>query len=177
MFVQEAGRHEHIENPDYIDKSLGFRWSRLATDTITTGIQNGATPKVILRNLREKNCFSGSEEPTLIQLYNKISHLKKIMNLSDHIENTHQMRQKIENHLEVPDNDIEAYIPYYSIQDDVENNEKTRFCIIFSTKRLISLLNKCEVFHIDATYRLNWQRYPVMIVGVSSATGKFFGSK
>ena len=57
------------------------------------------------------------------------------MNLSDHIENTHQMRQKIEKHLEIPDNDIEAYIPYYSIQDDVENNDKTRFCVNFSTKR------------------------------------------
>ena len=176
VFVQEAGRHEHIENPDFVDKSLGFRWSRLATDTIATGIQNGATPKVILRNLRDKNCFSESEEPTLIQLYNKISHLKKIMNLSEHIENTHQMRQKIENHLEVPDNDIEGYIPYYSIQDDVESNEKTRFCVIFSTKRLMSFLTKSEILHIDATYRLTWQGYPVMIVGVSSDTGKFFES-
>ena len=86
------------------------------------------------------------------------------------------MRQKIESHLQVPDNDIEGYIPYYSIQDDVENNDQTRFCVIFSTKRLISLLSKSEVLHIDATYRLNWQGYPVMIVGVSSATGKFFGS-
>lgn len=59
VFVQEAGRHENIENPDYVDKSLGFRWSRLATDTIAIGIQIGATPKVILQNLRDKNCFSG----------------------------------------------------------------------------------------------------------------------
>ena len=176
VFVQESGRHEHIENPDFIDKSLGFRWSRLATDTIVMGIQNGATPKVMLRNMRDKNCFSDSDEPTLIQLYNKISHMKNIMNLAEHIENTHQMRQKIENHLEVPDNDIEGYIPYHSIQDDVEQNEKTRFVVIFSTKRLISFLSKSEVLHIDATYRLNWQGYPVIIVGVSSATGKFFGS-
>ena len=98
------------------------------------------------------------------------------MNLAEHIENTHQMRQKIENHLEVPDNDIEGYIPYYSIQDDVDENDNTRFCVIFSTKRLISFLTKSDVLHIDATYRLNWQGYPVMIVGVSSATGKFFGS-
>ena len=75
VFVQEAGQHDHIENPDFIDKSCGFKWSRLATDTIITGIQNGATPKVILRKMREKNCFSASDEPTLIQLYNKISHL------------------------------------------------------------------------------------------------------
>ena len=73
------------------------------------GIKNGATPKVILQNMRDKNCFTSSVEPTMMQLYNKISHFKKIMNLTDHIEDTHQMRQKVENHIEVPDNDIEAY--------------------------------------------------------------------
>ena len=57
------------------------------------------------------------------------------MNLTDHIEDTHQMRQKVENHIEVPDNDIEAYIPYFYIQDDVEHADKTIFCIIFSTKQ------------------------------------------
>ena len=127
----------------------------MAIETIVMGIQNGATPKVMLRNMRDKNCFSDSDEPTLIQLYNKISHMKKILNLTEHIENTHQMRQKIENHLEVPDNDIEGYIPYYSIQDDVEQNDKTCFCVIFSTTKLMSFLTKSEVLHIDATYRLN----------------------
>ena len=38
------------------------------------------------------------------------------------------------------------------------------------------LLWSKTTLHIDATYRLNWQGYPVIIVGVSSATGKFFGS-
>ena len=84
------------------------------------------------------------------------------------------MRQKVENHLEVPDNDIEAYIPYYNIQDDVEHAEKTRFCIIFSTKRLLGFLTKSSTMHIDATY---WQlaRLPCDD-RVSSPTGKFFGS-
>ena len=111
VFVQECNQHEHIENPDFIDESLVFKWSHQATDIILMGIKNGATPKVILRNMRDKNCFTSSAEPTMMQLYNKISHLKKIMNLTDHIEDTHQMRQKVENHIEVPDNDIEAYIP------------------------------------------------------------------
>ena len=55
VFVQEAGCHEHIENPDFIEKSSGFRWTKLATDTIVTGIKTGATPKFILRNMRDKN--------------------------------------------------------------------------------------------------------------------------
>ena len=68
------------------------------------------------------------------------------------------------------------HIPYYYIQDDVEHADKTRLCIIFSTKRLLSFLTKSSTLHIDAIYRLNWQVYPVMTVGVSSVTSKFFGS-
>ena len=88
--MQECNQHEHIENPDFIDKSLVFKWSHQATDIILMRIKNGATPKVILQNMRDKNCFTSSAEPTMMQLYNKISHLKKIMNLTDHIEDTHQ---------------------------------------------------------------------------------------
>ena len=126
VFVQECNQHEYIENPDFIDKSLVFKWSHQATDIILfMGIKNGATPKVILRNIRDKNCFTSSAEPTMMQHYNKIYH--KIMNLTDHIEdtNTHQMRQKVENHIEVPDNDFEAYISYYYIHDYVEYANKT----------------------------------------------------
>ena len=32
--MQECNQHEHIENPDFIDKSLVFKWSHQATDII-----------------------------------------------------------------------------------------------------------------------------------------------
>ena len=34
VFVQECNQHEHIENPDFIDESLVFKWSHQATDII-----------------------------------------------------------------------------------------------------------------------------------------------
>ena len=70
VFVQECNQHEHIENPDFIDESLVFKWSHQATDIILMGIKNGATPKVILRNMRDKNYFTSSAEPTMMQLCN-----------------------------------------------------------------------------------------------------------
>ena len=99
-----------------------------------------------------------------------------MLKLTDNLANTHQLRQKLQQHSEVPDNDIEAYVPYFNIKDDVDDPEDTRFLAIFATKRTLSLLSKSDILHVDATYRLNWNRYPVMIVGVSSAQGKFFGS-
>ena len=125
--------------------------------------------------MRDKGCFVADEEPTMLQLYNKISHLKKVLNLTKSVETTHQLRQKLANHMEIPDNDIEAYCAYANIQDDVHKEDETRVCVIFTTK-LLSFLSKSDTIHVDATYRLNWQRFPVMIVGVSSAVGKFYGS-
>ena len=86
------------------------------------------------------------------------------------------MREKIRGRTEVPENDTDGYIPYHSIKDDVNSDEQTRFCVIFSTRRLLDFFTKSDVIHLDATYRLNWQGFPVMVVGVSSPTGKFFGS-
>ena len=47
----------------------------------------------------------------------------------------------------------------------MDDPEDTRFLAIFATKRTLSLLSKSDILHVDATYRLNWNRYPVMIVG------------
>ena len=76
----------------------------------------------------------------------------------------------------LPYNDIEAYCAYANIQDDIQKDEETRVCDVLKTKRLLSFLSKSDTIHVDATYRLNWQRYPVMIVEVSNSVGKFYGS-
>ena len=94
VFVQETGVHEHVEDPNFKDASHVFRWSKQATEILVTGIKMNSRPKVMLRELRDKNCFAGQNEPTTIQIYNKISHLKKIMNLSENLLTTFQLRQK-----------------------------------------------------------------------------------
>ena len=81
VIIQEANRHEHIRDADYIDKSVGHRWSRQATEIIVMGIKNGAVPKVIQRNLREANVFADSAEPSIFQLNNKIAYWKRSLKL------------------------------------------------------------------------------------------------
>ena len=41
---------------------------------------------------------------------------------------------------------------------------------------LLSLLKSSDQLHVDATNRLVWQGYPILVCGVSSPTGKFFGT-
>ena len=105
-----------------------------------------------------------------------MSHLKKVLNIAESLHNTHELRQKIDQFSSEPSNDIESYVAYQNIQDDGDANEEIRIVIIFTTKRILSFLSKQNNLHLDATYRLNWNNYPVMICGVTNVTGMFFPS-
>ena len=73
--------------------------------------------------------------------------------LTDEMENTHEMCQKIELHDTEPDNDLPEYIPYCEIHDK-DTDEETKFVVIFATKPTLSFLNQGNTLHIDVTYRL-----------------------
>ena len=112
-------------------------------------------------------------EPTKIQLYNKIAHVKKVCNLAESLDNTHELREKIKQYLEVPENDIESYVAHSKIEDE-NNEEEVRFVIIFTTKRILGYLKQSKNIHLDCTYRLNWNKFPVCVVGTTNITGLFF---
>ena len=48
--------------------------------------------------------------------------------------------------------------------------------VVFATGKTLRLLKSSDQLHVDATYRLVWQGYPILVCGVSSPTGKFFGT-
>ena len=58
----------------------------------------------------------------------KIAYIKKVDGLTDGMENTHEMCQKIELHDTEPDNDLPEYIPYSEIHDKDTDEEKTICC-------------------------------------------------
>ena len=80
---------------------------------------------------------------------------------SDKILNTHDLRTRVTQHLEVPESDIEGYIPYYTIEDEDQNSEP-RFTVIFSNKKNLAKF-KSGLLQTDATYRLNWMGFPVFV--------------
>ena len=83
--------HEHLENPEKNSE------------------------KVMLCELRDKNCFDRQNEASQIHFYDKIAHLKKIMNLLENLLTMFKLCHK------VPDNDIQGFVPYYIIKDDEYN--------------------------------------------------------
>ena len=78
VIVQETGVHLHQLNEDFVSTSVGFCWSISATEVVMNGVKASSTPKAILHSLRDLGCFPDGVEPTKIQLYNKIAHVKKI---------------------------------------------------------------------------------------------------
>ena len=83
------------------------------------------------------------------------------------------MRQKIQQHNTEPDNDLQTYIPCSEIHDE-DKDEETKYVVTFAKKPTLSFLNQGDTLHIDATYRLVLNGFPVIVCGVTG--GKFHGS-
>ena len=78
VIIQETGgNHLHKLDPDFLDSTKVFRWTRAATDVVIDGLRVGSVPKVIMRSLRDHGCFADGVEPTQTQLYNKVKGLLK----------------------------------------------------------------------------------------------------
>ena len=136
---------EHLHEPDplfgqqqqEVGKVVMYRWTPKMTEIICQSVSNKGKPQVALRNMREAGCFDHfHQEPTMEQMYNKVADTKRALNPGPKISTTHDMRQFITNHIEVPEDELEGYIPFYDIQD--EDPKKLRFTVIFASKRSIS---------------------------------------
>lgn len=156
--------HEHEEvDENTVGNAKQFRWTEDQTKIITEGVINHAKPNVIKRNLNNANVF-GNLKPSKVQLYNKIANIKKNIFPAQSILNTHDLRQRVASNLNVPENEVEGHVVHHHIDDEKEN-EEPRFTIIFSTKKNLQRMSSDRLLQTDATYRLNWNGFPVFIAG------------
>ena len=190
---EDCQDHIHVEKTSLIAGNPGgnYNWTPKMNEFIDQCVSNHGKPKVVLRNMEDAGCFENCPRPSMTQIYNKIHAVKKALNKNPAIGDTFQMRQLIQEHLGIPDDIHETYIPYFEILDDDPKN--LRFTIIFSSVNcleryvLIVTGNKIrkpysvdsyrlksnKFICCDATYNLNWLNYPVFVVGTASPTGKF----
>lgn len=66
-----------------------------------------------------------------------------------------------ENSSSFPTNEDEAFVASYQIVND--KNKGFRFCM--TTPKLLKIVSQCETLAIDATYKLNWMGFPLIILG------------
>ena len=149
---------EYNQNPGAV-----FKWTDEMNKIIKNSEMNHNKPNKTLRLLNEANVFI-SRRPTKIQLYNKCAAIRKTLNPTINMVNTHQMRQKIQEVLNVPESEVEGFVPFWEI-DDENDNKEPRFCVIFATKKSQATLSSIDFLQPDATYRLNWMGFPVFVFG------------
>ena len=86
---------------------------------------------------------------------------------------TADLRNYIDDRLEVPADPDQCYIVDWSIDDSDVVTGKPRFTVTFTTVNLLRRL-RSQFIQDDATYKMNWMGYPVLTHGVSTDTGRFF---
>ena len=86
---------------------------------------------------------------------NKVAHMRKLLHGSSQIFNTHQLREKVDEYKDVPDDENKAYIAVSNVIDEDENKEP-RFHKLWTSKNLKKRIDK-KLTQDDATYRLLWQ--------------------
>ena len=139
----DGTEHVHKADPLYGQQEMNvggkvwYRWTPKMNEIILQCVSNKGKPVVALRNMRDAGCFDHIQpEPSMEQLYNKIRETKKSLNPEPKVTTTFDMRQLINKHLEVPDDEMEAFIPFYDIQDEKPSNP--RFTVIFASKRSLA---------------------------------------
>ena len=147
--------HHHELNAERAGDGGNFRWTVEQTSMIIQGVQNEARPAVIRRNLENANLFHDGKVPSAQQLNNKIAHIRISLNKSQQIFTTHDLREKIKEHLDIPEDDNTAYIAAHEVIDDDETKEP-RFTVIWTSRRMLARTSN-NMTQDDATYRLTWQ--------------------
>ena len=148
--------HHHEVDPNYGDEGgASFKWTIEQTTFIREKVKNYAKPKAIMLDMIDANLFPGGRTPTSLELNNKIRHVQKLLYGNEQIFTTHELREKIQEFLNVPENDDEAYIAYWNVDDERES-EAPRFNIIWTSRKLLKRVHE-DLTQDDATYRLLWQ--------------------
>lgn len=171
--VMSNGRtHVHQEDTNYTTMGPNLTWTKRQTDVVMDALKYNGSAKSVTRALKDANIFSEGNFPSASQINAKIAYCRSILRKSIDIFDTHQLREKIAEKLEVPLEDTESYIAYHHIDDEKEMKDP-HFCIIWTSKKLLTRIGG-ELTQDDATYRLTWQGYPFFVSGRSHPCGKFF---
>ncbi|CAK1582220.1 unnamed protein product [Parnassius mnemosyne] len=69
----------------------------------------------------------------------------------------------------IPDDENEVFVFSYHVIEV----EEPSFRLALSTKKLLNIVCSTDILHIDATYKLIWQGFPVLVLGTTDKNRKF----
>lgn len=104
----------------------------------------------------------------MTDLKNYLSLLRK-QKFGPHTVSLGELERFLIDHCTVPEDDNKGFIVSYEINYD----EPSYFRFFVSSKTLLKLALNVNHIHADATYKLIWQGYPVLVVGTTDKIRQF----
>ncbi|CAF1299447.1 unnamed protein product [Rotaria sordida] len=169
VYKTEGEHDHHDEKVRGIDENVKKCIEELYNDGIMKS-------KQIIRALQTRKM----KMPTLIQIKNYLVQYKK-KKYGLHKISLGELEQWCEGNVEVPIDENKAFVASYKILYDNEEYEDdedieedgNKLRIFISSVRLLNIASMSSHFHADATYKLVWQGFPVLIVGTTDFNKAF----
>lgn len=121
-------------------------------------------PKAIMTALSK---VEGLKLPKMSQLRNYLSDRRRAL-YGNHTISLGELERWLQDNSTLPENSHEAFVTAYEISE-----KEATFRFVLSSKYLLELAQEVNILHVDATYKLIWQGYPVLIVGTTDKQRKF----
>lgn len=125
-------------------------------------------PLAILNLIRQRKMV----EPPKAQLVNYLKTIRQQKYGPPSISAT-DLRTRCQEMASIPNDADEPFVLAHHIDADSQLAEDQDLKIVFTTKRLLSIAEKSRTIQADATYKLLWQGYPVIIMGTSDIDNVF----
>ena len=116
----------------------------------------------------------GLPVPSRRSLYNKIAYIRRTLTQYSSEFSTKDLRGWAET-LNGSTSEDEAFVIGSTIDDSAGEDGIPNFQVTVSTRRLVKLLDRSGPWplHVDGTYKLTWQGFPVLISGITDAQHRF----
>lgn len=154
--------HTHDNDPNAIDViSLDVQ------NAIRELYENNVTkPKAVTLNLLRK----GFDAPPSAKLKTFLKKLNETKYGNDKI-NCGTLEKWLEENSALPDSDTQPFVLNYEMNYENEANIEFRF--IVSNKLLLKQAIGSRNLHSDATYKILWHGFPILVVGITDLCRKF----
>ncbi|CAK1595795.1 unnamed protein product [Parnassius mnemosyne] len=122
-------------------------------------------PKAILEAL---NNMTGIKAPSKRQLNNYLydRRREKFRRAAIYLG---ELEKWIFDRITIPGDENEVFVFSYHVIEA----EEPSFRLALSTKKLLNIACSTDILHIDATYKLIWQGFPVLVLGTTDKNRKF----
>lgn len=164
-YYRSVNEHTHDNHPNAVNK-ISTEVEAVIREMYE--VDHIVKPSSILYNLGRK----GMTLPSQSQLQTV---LKRIRGEKFGQEKIHlgTLEKWLAEHTVVPSEDTEPYVVDYVIRINESKPDESEFRFLISSKKLLEAAINVDKIHTDATYKLIWQGFPVLLVGTTDMYRQF----